>query len=87
MFLTAYSIAILPRHVASQEKIDLASDLLQSFRAYLNYHIKCSKTYFHSQMRRRVKDLLQVLNRAKSADEDANKKKKTASGRVFEQQK
>jgi hypothetical protein len=35
-------------------------------------------------MRRRVKELLQVLNRAKSADEEANKKKKTASGRNFE---
>jgi hypothetical protein len=38
-------------------------------------------------MRRRVKDLLQVLNRAKSADEEAGKKKKTASGRNFVDQK
>eukprot|EP00475_Leptophrys_vorax_P000229 TRINITY_DN1013_c0_g1_i1.p1 TRINITY_DN1013_c0_g1~~TRINITY_DN1013_c0_g1_i1.p1 ORF type:complete len:323 (-),score=95.79 TRINITY_DN1013_c0_g1_i1:64-909(-) len=79
------SFAILPRHVAKPDKIDLATDSLQSFRNYLNYHIKCSKTYFHSQMRKRVKELMQVLNRAKSADEEGNKKKKTASGRTFEQ--
>jgi actin related protein 2/3 complex, subunit 2 len=77
------SFAILPRHVATQDKIDLASDLLQTFRNYLSYHIKCAKTYFHSQMRKRVKELLQVLNRAKSADEET-KKNKTASGRTFE---
>jgi len=79
------SLAILPRHVTSQDKIDQAADSLQHFRTYLSYHIKCSKTYFHSQMRKRVKELLQVLNRAKSADEDVGKKKKTASGRTFEQ--
>jgi len=79
------SFAILPRHVTNQDKVDQATDSLQHFRNYLSYHIKCSKTYFHSQMRKRVKELMQVLNRAKSVDEDAGKKKKTASGRTFEQ--
>lgn len=34
--------------------------VLQSFRSYLQYHIKCSKTLFHSRMRARIKSLLQV---------------------------
>lgn len=77
------SFGVLPRHVSSQEKIDLATGLLQSFRNYLTYHVKVSNTFFHSRMRIRVKELLQVLNRAKSEDEEASKKKKTASGRTF----
>jgi len=80
-----FSFVLLPRHVQTPEKIDLAAAQLQNFRNYISYHIKCSKTYFHSQMRQRVKDLLQILNRAKSADEEDNKKKKTASGRTFTQ--
>lgn len=41
------------------------ANALQSFRTYLQYHIKCAKSYFHSRMRKRCNDLLKVLNRAK----------------------
>lgn len=78
------SMAIMPLHVQTEEKIENAAALLQSFRNYVLYHIKCSKSFFHSQMRARVKTMLQVLNRAKTDPEEGAKKKKTASGRTFE---
>jgi len=78
-----FTFSILSRHVENQKKIDTATALLQNFSMYVRYHIKCSKTYFHSNMRKRVADLLLVLNRAKSEDEEALKKKKLASGRNF----
>jgi actin related protein 2/3 complex, subunit 2 len=56
---------------------------LQSFRNYLQYHLKCSKAHFHSRMRARVFSLQQVLNRARMPEEDQQKKKKTFSGKTF----
>lgn len=57
---------------------------LQVFRNYLQYHIKCSKSFFHQRMRARVVSLLQVLNRAKVVKESEKKKgKKTMSGKTF----
>mmetsp|Transcript_28843 Transcript_28843/g.72628 ORF Transcript_28843/g.72628 Transcript_28843/m.72628 type:complete len:310 (-) Transcript_28843:281-1210(-) len=50
------------------------------FRNYLHYHIKASKTYMHMRMRKRVDDLLHVLNRAKPPAEGAVEKK-TWSGK------
>jgi actin related protein 2/3 complex subunit 2 len=48
---------------------------------FFRYHIKASKTHFHTKMRKRVIELQKVLNRAK---EDAPKKeKKTAGGKTF----
>lgn len=51
------------------------------FRDYLHYHIKCSKAYIHSRLRRRVAEFLKVLNRAKPEVEE--KERKTATGRSF----
>lgn len=53
---------------------------LITFRSYLQYHIKCSKTYFHQRMRAKVKDLLLVLNRAQQ-DSGEKEEKKTRSTR------
>jgi len=74
------SFAILPSHVqgAKKEKVTFA---MQSFRNYLQYHIKCSKAYFHSRMRARVVSLLKVLSRAKVENEEAAKT--TMSGKAF----
>jgi len=52
-------------------------NLIQTFRNYLHYHIKCSKAYMHNRMRNRVSAWLQVLNRARP-DPIAPKKKKLA---------
>jgi len=57
-------------------------NLIQTFRNYLHYHIKCSKAYMHNRMRSRVVAWLQVLNRARP-DPIAEKKKKLASGKTF----
>lgn len=56
---------ILPGHVSSPQKRQQVAEVLQGFRTYIQYHIKCSKSYFHSRMRKRVVELLKVLNRAK----------------------
>mmetsp|Transcript_16199 Transcript_16199/g.30743 ORF Transcript_16199/g.30743 Transcript_16199/m.30743 type:complete len:318 (-) Transcript_16199:131-1084(-) len=58
---------------------------LINFRSFLQYHLKCSKSFFHSRMRKKVKEFLMILNRAKTDYDGETKKKakKTASGRVF----
>lgn len=80
------SFAILKPHIDSEKKKIRVSQLLQDFRTYMQYHIKCSKSYFHSRMRARTVAMLKVLIRAKvSSDEDGGKKKikRTAKGKVF----
>ena len=54
---------------------------IQTFRNYLQYHIKCSKAFMHQCMRLRVDSFIQVLNRAKI--EQGEKEKKTAAGKTF----
>lgn len=56
-------------------------DMIQNFRNYLHYHIKCSKGYLHNRFRVRVRTFLQVLNRAKQEQE--NKEKRTITGKTF----
>jgi len=75
------SFAILKSHVDSN-KLDRVVQTLQTFRNYLQYHLKCSKAHFHARMRARVRALLKVLNRAKT-DQDDNAPKKTISGKTF----
>jgi len=78
------SFAVLKSHLDSGKK-DRVINVLQCFRNYLQYHIKCSKSHFHARMRARVVSLLAVLNRAKvDADERVDKKQKTTmSGKTF----
>ncbi len=54
--------AIQPRHVDAKS-IDNTVDRMVQFRAYIHYHIKCSKSLMHSRMRKRVESLLQVQPR------------------------
>jgi len=77
------SFAILKDHVKSEEVITKIVNVLQSFRNYLQYHIKCSKSYFHARMRARARDLLKVLNRAKLEDPEGDKTKRTITGKTF----
>ena len=81
------SFAILSNHVDTPTKVDAAAATFSGFRTFIQYHIKCSKAYFHSRMRARVVLLMKILNRAKidQFDDGKDKKKKTFSGRTFEQ--
>jgi len=76
------SFAVQKRQMKDMQKTAAA---LINFRSFLHYHLKCSKSFFHSRMRKKVKEFLMILNRAKTDYEGDTKKKtkKTASGRVF----
>ena len=80
-FIGYISFAVLKNHLEGGKKEKVVATL-QSFRSYLQYHIKCSKSYFHARMRARVVSLLKVLSRAKQ-DRIEDKEKKTMSGRTF----
>jgi actin related protein 2/3 complex, subunit 2 len=73
------SFALEERHISGNGK-EKAITLLTGFRNYLHYHIKCSKTYLHMRMRKRVAGWMQVLNRA--VPEESGEKK-TAAGKSF----
>jgi actin related protein 2/3 complex subunit 2 len=62
-------------------KRDKTIDNIETFRNFLLYHLKCSKAYMHARMRNRVRDFLQVLNRAKS--DPITTEKKTITGKTF----
>jgi actin related protein 2/3 complex subunit 2 len=76
------SFVIFPRHVEG-EKLDSIVWNLSTFYAYVSYHIKCSKAFMHTRMRRRVNTLIQALEKAKL---EVEKQKKTAQGRSFKRQ-
>ncbi|KAI1170466.1 Arp2/3 complex [Nemania sp. FL0916] len=74
------TFVLFPRHLTPQRMPEVISHI-QTFRDYFHYHIKASKAYIHSRMRRRTADFLQVLRRARPENEE--KERKTASGRTF----
>jgi len=80
------SFAVLKTHCTDEKLRQRVCEQLQTFRTYTQYHIKCSKSYFHSRMRARAADLLKVLSRAKVEQGDENAKEKvvrTVGGKVF----
>ncbi|KAL3481138.1 Arp2/3 complex, 34 kd subunit p34-Arc-domain-containing protein [Aspergillus californicus] len=74
------TFVLFPRHLTPQRRQENISHI-QTFRDYFHYHIKASKAYIHSRMRKRTADFLQVLNRARPENEE--RERKTASGRTF----
>jgi len=74
------TFVVFDRHFKGPKK-DNCAFTLTTFRNYLHYHIKCSKSHLHTRMRARAENLLKILNRAKQESLDAEKK--TATGRVF----
>ncbi|KAL2110623.1 hypothetical protein VUR80DRAFT_927 [Thermomyces stellatus] len=74
------TFVLFPRHLTPQRMPEVISHI-QTFRDYFHYHIKASKAYIHSRMRKRTADFLQVLRRARPDNEE--KERKTASGRTF----
>jgi len=75
------SFVLFPAHLKKPQE---TADLIQTFRDYLHYHIKCAKAYMHTSMRNRVESLIQVLNRAKP--EPVTTVKRTITGKFFKQQ-
>ncbi|KAK5799895.1 hypothetical protein VI817_002107 [Penicillium citrinum] len=73
-------VVLFPRHLTPQRRYENISHI-QTFRDYFHYHIKASKAYIHTRMRKRTADFLQVLNRARPENEE--RERKTASGRTF----
>ncbi|KKP02098.1 ARP2/3 complex 34 kDa subunit [Trichoderma harzianum] len=74
------TFVLFPRHLTPQKMASVISHI-QTFRDNFHYHIKASKAYIHSRMRKRTADFLQVLRRARPENEE--KERKTASGRTF----
>ncbi len=77
------SFTLLEMHVVDGTR-QKAVDCMQSFRYLIQYHIKAAKSYFHSKMRGRVVELVKVLNRAKTTDNNQQPKRiTTAAGKVL----
>ncbi|POR30832.1 Uncharacterized protein TPAR_08937 [Tolypocladium paradoxum] len=74
------TFVLFPRHLTPQ-RMPIVISHIQTFRDYFHYHIKASKAYIHSRMRKRTADFLQVLRRARPENEE--RERKTASGRSF----
>lgn len=79
------TIGILKSHLATDDKMDDVIHVLINFRTFLQYHLKCAKSYFHSRMRAKCSALLKILNRAKVSFGSKNKKSK--SGKTFTRKK
>lgn len=56
--LCSHVAVLFPRHLQAARRGDVISHI-QTFRDYFHYHIKASKAYIHSRMRRRTADFLQ----------------------------
>jgi len=77
------SFSVMKAHLDKPEKVDKVVSVLQGFRNFMQYHIKCSKAHFHSRMRARVVSLLGVLNRAKPDIDPRMLQARTISGKTF----
>jgi len=75
------SFVLFSHHITEANR-DKTIDLIQTFRDYLHYHIKCSKAYLHTRMRNRVDSLLQILNRARPEPVEPPVKR-TITGKKF----
>jgi len=75
------SLALSVRHLDGEGKLEKAVGLIGSYRSYVFYHVKCTKSNMHSRMRTRVNTWLQVLNRA--VPDKQNSERKTVGGRTF----
>lgn len=91
------ALVLFPRHLTPQRMPDVISHI-QTFRDYFHYHIKASKAYIHSRMRKRTADFLQGmvlrilvkwlrlmirLVLRRARPDSEDKERKTASGRSF----
>lgn len=63
----------------SNKNIEKSTTQAVYFPHYLDYHVKATKAFVHSRMRRRVDELVKVLNRARPEVVGAAKRKKKSS--------
>jgi len=77
------SFSVMKTMVDAPAKRDKVVSVLQGFRNFMQYHIKCSKAHFHSRMRARAVSLLGVLNRAKPDIDPRTVQARTISGKTF----
>jgi len=77
------SFSVMKAHIDKPEKRDKVVSVLQGFRNFMQYHIKCSKAHFHSRMRARAVSLLGMLNRAKPDIDPKTIQARTMSGKTF----
>lgn len=78
------TLGILKSHLPNDDKMDEIIHVLINFRTFLQYHLKCAKSYFHSRMRAKCSALLKILNRAKVSFGPKTKKSK---GKQFSRKK
>jgi len=77
------SFVLFKRH-ATPDRLEATVWNIMTFHAFVSYHIKYSKAYWHSRMRQKVESWLSILKRAKKVDPSGNgKKMTTADGRTF----
>jgi len=77
------SFSITKAHLDKPEKRAQVVSVLQGFRNFMQYHIKCSKAHFHARMRARAVSLLGMLNRAKPDIDPKTLQARTMSGKTF----
>jgi len=79
------AFAVMKGHLERNLK-EKVTTVLQTFRNYVQYHLKCSKAFFHSRMRARAANLIKVLTRAKQDGDESKKEKKNFQGKTFVRQ-
>uniref|UniRef100_A0ACD5V642 Uncharacterized protein n=1 Tax=Avena sativa TaxID=4498 RepID=A0ACD5V642_AVESA len=67
------SFDILERHVKRKRAAKTAWILL-NFQSYVKYHIKCTRSYIQSRMRKRQESLTEVIQNARLRGSDSTKK-------------
>jgi len=77
------SFSVMKTMVDKPANRDKVVSVLQGFRNFMQYHIKCSKAHFHSRMRARAAALLGMLNRAKPDIDPKTVQARTISGKTF----
>jgi actin related protein 2/3 complex subunit 2 len=76
------SFTILPTHCTEALRPKVVESL-QIFRNFVQYHLKCAKSYFSSRIRARTTDFLKYLNRAKrNTETNLPKRILTAGGKL-----
>jgi len=74
------TIVLMTAHIKSTKGNEVCGALI-NFRSFIQYHMKCAKSFFHSRMRLKCSELLKILNRARK--KFGVKAKKTAGGKTF----
>lgn len=76
------TFTMLPSHCTEALRPKVVESL-QVFRNFVQYHLKCAKSYFNSRIRFRVQEFLKYLNRAKRNMEGNQPKRiMTAGGKL-----